>query len=94
MLFVWREHDPVWRKIAWSANKRILVADFDLNLMGLVLCTVQGVCYKAQFQKTRTLTSTGVQSTNATAGEKHFFVSTKKKFRVDNTEPLLSVGNI
>jgi hypothetical protein len=51
MLFIWREQDPVWRKIIWSSNKKILINDFDLNLQGLILCTVQGVCYKAQFPK-------------------------------------------
>ncbi len=51
LLFVWRENDPVWRKIVWASNKKILIADFDLNLQGIILCTVQGVCYKANFPK-------------------------------------------
>lgn len=53
LLFVWREADPHWRKITWSSNKKMLIGDFDLNLQGLILCTVQGVCYKAQFSKSK-----------------------------------------
>ena len=47
------ENDPVWRKIIWSPNKKLLVADFDLNIQGLIFCTLQGLCYKAHFQKSK-----------------------------------------
>ena len=47
------ENDPVWRKISWSPNKKLLVADFDLNNQGLILCTLQGASYKAQFQRSK-----------------------------------------
>jgi hypothetical protein len=52
-LFIWKEADPHWRKISWSSNKKMLIGDFDLNLQGLILCTVQGVCYKATFSKSK-----------------------------------------
>ena len=42
MLYVWKEHDPVWRVISWSSNKKIQILDFDMNLQGIILCTIQG----------------------------------------------------
>ncbi len=69
LLFTWRENDPVWRKITWSSNKKILVADFDLNLQGLILCTVQGTCYKSSFIKTISKPHSSPDSANSVKTE-------------------------
>ena len=52
-LFIWRENDPVWKSICWSPNKKLQISDFDLNTQGLIICTIQGSCYRAQFIKTK-----------------------------------------
>ncbi len=64
-LFTWRENDPVWRKITWTNNKKILIADFDLNLQGLILCTVQGTCYKSSFSRSATKPHSPPDSVNS-----------------------------
>ena len=82
-LFIWREIDPIWRKITWSSNKKILVADFDLNLQGIILCTIQGVCYKAQFPKVKipkSMSNHHISSTQSPVGN----LFTKKQLFKEN----------
>jgi hypothetical protein len=53
LLYIWREQDPTWRNLTWTGNKNLKIADFDLNIQGVVFCTIQGMCYKADFIKNR-----------------------------------------
>jgi hypothetical protein len=53
-LFIWRENDAVFRQVSWTSSQKILnIVDFDINATGLIVCTKQGLCYIADFKKTR-----------------------------------------
>ncbi len=67
MLYIWRENDPVWRLLCWTKNKNLKVVDFDLNSHGVVLCTIEGLCYRAEFNKTRQQTVISPQTTTTSA---------------------------
>ncbi|RNA45258.1 inhibitor of Bruton tyrosine kinase-like [Brachionus plicatilis] len=49
-LFVWREQENSWKSLAWAKNKNFKIVDFDLSNSGVVFCTVQGSCYRAEFK--------------------------------------------
>jgi len=75
LLFIWRENDATWRNACWSGNKNVKVADFDLNNQGLIFCTIQGICYKADFSKSKMTKSSSSFNTFTP------HISSKNKFK-------------
>ena len=49
-LFVWKEQENCWKNLSWSKSKNLKIIDFDLNNNGIVFCTLQGFCYRADFK--------------------------------------------
>ena len=93
LLFIWRENDATWRNACWSGNKNVKVADFDLNNQGLIFCTIQGICYKADFSKSKMTKSSSSFNTPASTFTPH--ISSKNRFKFcfqfQKTKELLSL---
>ena len=52
-LIIWKEDDQQWRQLYWNLNKKIKIIDFDLNRHGLILSTIEGLCYRVDFNKSK-----------------------------------------
>ncbi len=63
LLFIWRENEPSWRNACWSGRRSLEIFDFDLNNQGLIFSTIQGICYKADFSKSKISNSTSQSNT-------------------------------
>jgi hypothetical protein len=51
LLYIWRETESIWKNLTWSPNKQLKILDFDLNIQGVIFCTIQGQCYRADFNR-------------------------------------------
>jgi hypothetical protein len=63
-LIIWKEDDQQWRQLHWNLNKRIKITDFDLNRHGLILSTLEGLCYRVDFNKSKFIKQISISPSN------------------------------
>ena len=50
---MWKEDEQQWKQLYWNLNKKLQINDFDLNRQGLIISTLDGLCYTADFNKSK-----------------------------------------